>query len=118
MKRTLICLALLLFAVGSAQAGPSFVYVVTTVDINGFESAFSTSTTASFNQGQHITSLTWVAAIVPSGGAAVAGYKVYRGTVSGGPYTLISGSTLVTGVAYTDTFVLPNAPTGPAATVN
>jgi fibronectin type 3 domain-containing protein len=35
----------------------------------------------------------------------VAGYRVYRGTVSGGPYTLLNGS-LVTVATYTDTTVV------------
>lgn len=42
--------------------------------------------------------LTWVASTSPN----VVGYRVYRATVSGGPYTLLS-PTLVSGVTYTDT---------------
>jgi hypothetical protein len=114
MKNLLRLFALLLFAGTSLaqSAGPTYYYVVTTVDANGFESAFSNQATATFTQGKHITSLTWTAATVPTGGAAIAGYHVYRGTATGGPYTLISGSTLVTAVAFQDTFVLPNAPSG------
>jgi len=49
----------------------------------------------------HSASLTWVAS--PSTG--VVGYNVYRGTVSGGPYTLLN-ATPVSAVTYPDTSVL------------
>ena len=45
---------------------------------------------------QHSVGLSWTASTSP-----VVGYNVYRGSVSGGPYTLITGS-LVAGTAYTD----------------
>jgi hypothetical protein len=48
----------------------------------------------------HTAALTWVA----STSAGVAGYNVYRGTVSGGPYTLVN-STPVAAVTYTDSGV-------------
>jgi fibronectin type 3 domain-containing protein len=47
---------------------------------------------------QHTVDLTWDA----SSGAV--GYNVYRGTVSGGPYSMIN-STLDTTTAYTDSTV-------------
>jgi hypothetical protein len=49
----------------------------------------------------HSASLTWVAS--PTTG--VIGYNVYRGTVSGGPYTLLN-ATPVSAVTYPDTTVL------------
>lgn len=49
----------------------------------------------------HSASLTWVAS--PSSG--VTGYNVYRGTASGGPYTLLN-ATPVTTVTYSDLTVL------------
>jgi len=49
----------------------------------------------------HSASLTWVAS--PSTG--VVGYNVYRGTVSGGPYTQLN-TTPVSAVTYADTSVL------------
>jgi fibronectin type 3 domain-containing protein len=49
----------------------------------------------------HSASLAWVAS--PSTG--VVGYNVYRGTVSGGPYTLLN-TTPVSAVAYQDISVL------------
>ena len=61
----------------------------------------------------HSATLTWVAS-TNSGEVGFSGYNVYRSTVSGGPYTKISG-TLVSSVTYSDTFVLPNAPSGLAA---
>lgn len=45
----------------------------------------------------HTAALTWVA----STSAGVTGYNVYRGTVSGGPYTLVN-STPVAAITYTD----------------
>ena len=48
----------------------------------------------------HTVSLTWTASVSPN----INGYKVYRGTASGGPYTLLTGS-LLAGTAYTDTNV-------------
>ena len=49
--------------------------------------------------GIHAVDLAWTASI-----STVAGYNVYRGTVSGGPYTKLNSS-LVAGIAYTDTAV-------------
>jgi centrosomal CEP192-like protein/HYDIN/CFA65/VesB family protein len=48
----------------------------------------------------HSVSLTWTA----STSTGVTGYNVYRGTVSGGPYTQLNAS-LVSGTSYTDTTV-------------
>ncbi len=49
---------------------------------------------------QQSVTLNWVA----STSSNITGYNVYRGTVSGGPYTNLN-STLVTGTSYTDTTV-------------
>jgi Abnormal spindle-like microcephaly-assoc'd, ASPM-SPD-2-Hydin len=49
----------------------------------------------------HSVSLSWDA----SGSQRVTGYNVYRGMVSGGPYTQVNSS-LISGTAYTDTTVL------------
>lgn len=46
---------------------------------------------------QHSVSLSWTASASPN----VAGYNVYRGTISGGPYTRINGS-LDAGTSYVD----------------
>jgi hypothetical protein len=45
----------------------------------------------------HSVSLNWTG----STSSGVIGYNVYRGTVSGGPYTIVNSS-LVTGTGYTD----------------
>jgi fibronectin type 3 domain-containing protein len=49
--------------------------------------------------GIHEAALSWQAST-----SAVAGYNVYRGTMSGGPYTQIN-SALVSGTSYMDTTV-------------
>ncbi len=49
----------------------------------------------------HTVSLNWTASTSPS----VVGYNVYRGTVSGGPYTKLN-SVLIAAVSYTDGTVL------------
>ena len=48
---------------------------------------------------QHTVDLTWNAA------SGAVGYNIYRGTVSGGPYTMINSS-LVTTTAYVDSTVV------------
>ena len=50
-------------------------------------------------QQAHTATLSWVAST-----SAVTGYYVYRGTVDGGPYTLLTSSP-VAGLTYTDTTV-------------
>lgn len=50
--------------------------------------------------GLHVVLLSWTA----STSSGVAGYNVYRGTASGGPYTLLASLSNVT--SYTDTTVL------------
>jgi fibronectin type 3 domain-containing protein len=49
---------------------------------------------------QHSVALSWTAST-----STVTGYNVYRGTVSGGPYTKINSS-LITGLTYTDSTVV------------
>jgi hypothetical protein len=108
------CLVLLLLVVTPVfcQTSPPYFYVVTAIGSNGTESVFSNQISVTFAQGQHNVNLTWVAST-----STVTGYNIYRGTVTGGPYTKINASP-VTVVTYTDTFTLPNAPTGLAATVS
>jgi hypothetical protein len=110
-----VALLAVMFVAPSARAqSPTFFYVATAVDVNGFESVFSNQVTVTFTQGKHIAVLTWTASVVPAGGTAIAGYNVYRGSVSGGPYTKVNPA-LVTAVTYSDTFTPPNAPSGLAA---
>lgn len=54
----------------------------------------------------HSVDLTWGRGSIqnPASGQVVAGYNVYRGSVSGGPYTKLNPS-LVTGLTYTDNAV-------------
>ena len=50
----------------------------------------------------HSVVLSWLA----STSSGVAGYNVYRGTVTGGPYTKVTTSSPVGGFSYTDTNVV------------
>jgi hypothetical protein len=50
----------------------------------------------------HLVSLNWIASTSPN----IAGYNVFRGASSGGPYTQLNSS-LVSGVSYTDNNVQP-----------
>lgn len=107
----LLTLSLIGAPAKAQAAGPTFVYVVTAVDVNNFESIFSIQASITFTQGQHVATAKWTAPTVPAGGAAIAGYNVYRSTTAAGPFTKINAS-LVTGVTYVDTFVPPGAPSG------
>jgi len=49
----------------------------------------------------HASALTWVS----SSSLNVAGYNVYRGTISGGPYTKVNSSLITTGTSFTDNSV-------------
>lgn len=59
-----------------------------------------TCVTGSGSGTTHSVDLSWIASTSPN----VAGYNVYRGTVSGGPYTMLNTS-LVAGTTYTDSTV-------------
>jgi fibronectin type 3 domain-containing protein len=67
------------------------------VTINGTN--FSAVNFIATPQLAHSAALSWTAST-----SAVSDYNVYRGTVNGGPYTLINLSP-ITGLAYTDTTV-------------
>jgi hypothetical protein len=83
-----------------SKAGYTFTPVNRSVTING-ANVSAVNFTATPQQTQaHSATLSWTAST-----SAVSGYNVYRGTVNGGPYTLITLS-LVTGPSYTDTTVL------------
>jgi hypothetical protein len=74
---------------------------VLTASANGASPTVSLSLTAP-SAGSHSVALAWVA----STSTTVAGYNVYRGTASGGPYATRLNSSLVAGLSYTDTTVL------------
>jgi hypothetical protein len=85
------------YAVTPSLTGYSFNPTVQAVTVNGANvSAVNFTATA---QQAHSAALSWTAST-----STVSGYNVYRGTVNGGPYTLINLS-LVTGPSYTDTTV-------------
>lgn len=115
MKRMIVVAVLLFLAVAGparAQAAPTFFYVVTAVDANGFESVFSTQASATLTQGTKTVTLTWTAPAVPAGGAAIVGYNVYRSQTSGGAYAKITAAPVTGGTTFADPFVAPNAPSG------
>ena len=75
---------------------------VVTASANGASPTVSLSLTASAPPASHSVTLTWVA----STSSNVAGYNVYRGTTSGGPYATKVNPSLITGLIYKDTAVL------------
>src|SRR5882672_318851 len=87
-----------MYTVTPSNAGYTFTPVNQSVTINGTNvSAVNFTATP---QLAHSAALSWTAST-----STVSGYNVYRGTVNGGPYTLINLS-LVTGLSYTDTTVV------------
>jgi hypothetical protein len=71
-----------------------------TVTSNATNSPISISLSGTGTQAvAHSATLTWTAST-----SSVVGYNVYRSTISGGPYTLITGSP-VAGTTFTDTSV-------------
>lgn len=72
---------------------------VTKANITGL--SFTATSTVS-----HLVDLTWAAGTIknPAAGQTIVGYNVYRGTVSGGPYTKLNSSP-VAGQTYTDSAV-------------
>ncbi len=83
----------------TAPQAPGTGIVTVTSQADPTKSASATVTVTA----PHSVSLTWV----PSSSSNVSYYNVYRGTVSGGPYTLIKAG--VTSTAYTDTNVQSGA---------
>jgi hypothetical protein len=105
MKKFILFL-FLLFAipVNSQQSSLSLFYVATSVDSNGGESSISNEALAVVSPTHSIVNLSWIAST-----STVAGYNVYRGKVSGGPYSKIN-TTLITGLSFTDTYTFPTPP--------
>lgn len=84
-----------------------------TVTANMVTAATEVQLTASYSGGNSSVTLTidpasvtlsWVASTSPD----IAGYNVFRGTVSGGPYTQLN-TALVPGTSYVDSTVLPGS---------
>jgi hypothetical protein len=85
------------YAVSPTHSGYNFNPSVQTVTING--SNVTGVDFAATQQTSNSVALSWVAST-----SVVLGYNIYRGTVSGGPYTKINPS-LVSALNYTDTAV-------------
>ena len=97
---------------GGAATGMTYYYVVTAVDtalnesdISNEASAVSSDTTPparptglTATAGPGIVSLNWN----DNNELDLAGYNIYRGTSSGGPYNILNGSTLLTSSDYND----------------
>jgi len=86
-----------LYTVTPSNAGYTFAPVNQSVTINGTN--LNAVNFIATPQLAHSAALSWTAS-----SSTVSGYYVYRGTVNGGPYTLINPSP-ITGLAYTDTTV-------------
>lgn len=83
------------YVVAPSQSGYSFSPSTASVTVNGGNVTgvnFTGSTTA---PAQHSVTLRWTASTSPN----IAGYKIYRATASGGPYSALSS---VTGMSYVD----------------
>jgi len=86
------------YTVTPSNTGYTFTPPSQTVTVNG-ANVGSVNFTATATTQSHSASLSWLAS-----SSVVAGYNVYRGTVNGGPYTLVNTS-LITGLSFTDTSV-------------
>ena len=84
---------------GIPTTGESSTFTVEVVGCRGYVSTKSFTVAI---QSNYSVSLNWD----PSSSPDITGYNIYRGTVSGGPYTQIAGH--VTSTAYTDTTVADN----------
>ncbi len=87
-------------AVGSITSSQTA--VITASANGGATTATLTLTTSQAPPVSHSVALSWVA----STSSNIAGYNVYRGTTSGGPYSTKANSSAVAGLTYTDTTVL------------
>jgi SdrD B-like domain len=85
------------YVVGPSQTGYSFTPATQSVTVNG-SNVTGVNFTAAATQA-HSATASWSAS-----SSVVSGYNVYRGTVSGGPYTRLNSS-LISALTYTDTSV-------------
>jgi len=87
------------FAPTNAGSTPGSVTYASNASNSSLKESFTGTGTSSTGTTQHDVTLSWGASSSP-----VAGYNIYRGTVSGGPYTKINPS-LETATVYTDSTV-------------
>ena len=80
-----------------SQTTTAYVQATSTVDPTKSATAVITINPAI----QHIVDLNWN----PSTSANITGYNIYRGSVSGGPYSQVNNGGLVASTLYTDTTV-------------
>jgi len=123
LKKLVLLLLLICFLSNPiyAQAAPTtFFYVVTAVDANGQESAFSGQVTATLKQGMtRGVILTWLPTAPVAPQLPAASFNVYRSTTSGSGYVKINTSPVGSGSpTFTDPFVAPPAPSGLTAVVS
>lgn len=86
------------YVVAPSETGYTFSPATASVTVNG-----TTVTGVNFTATKlesHSVSLSWVASVSPN----IAGYNVYRGTATGGPFTKLNSS-LLTNLSYTDSNV-------------
>jgi hypothetical protein len=91
------------YVVAPSRSGYVFSPSTASVSVSG-ANVSGVNFTATTAPVSHRVTLTWTA----STSAGVVGYNVYRSTVSGGPYTRVTGS-LVTGTSWVDTSVVAGA---------
>jgi len=90
------------YVVAPSETGHTFSPSSSLVSVNGASDSNVNFTAKSAPASvAHSVSLSWNASTSPN----ISGYKVYRGSVSGGPYTLISAS-VIDGISYVDNSVV------------
>lgn len=107
-----VILTVAMFSAPLAKAQATYFYVVTAVNADGLESVLSNEVSATITTAKHSVTANWVAST-----SLVAGYNLYRGKVTGGPYVKVN-TALISGTTFTDTFPLPSPPTGLTAITN
>jgi len=86
---------------GTPTTAATYRFSVTVRGCGGHTSTRTYSVGINLQATQHVVALSWL----PPASANITGYNVYRGTVSGGPYSRINSGGLVAASLYDDTTI-------------